>query len=83
MKHGGMVTFCLGRELVSLERRPPLTCQRAHDTHGTAESIQIALQMPLAERQKRHQKLLERIRQQDVHWWRRTFLETLSAVAPD
>lgn len=53
-----------------------------YDTHGTAESIQIALQMPLSERQKRHQKLLERIRQQDVHWWRRTFLETLTGMDP-
>ncbi len=53
-----------------------------YDTHGTAETIQIALQMPLAERQKRHQKLLERIRQQDVHWWRTTFLQTLSDIAP-
>ena len=53
-----------------------------YDTYGTAESIQIALQMPLAERQKRHQKLLERIRQQDVHWWRRTFLKTLNEMDP-
>ncbi|MES2686363.1 MAG: alpha,alpha-trehalose-phosphate synthase (UDP-forming) [Pseudomonadota bacterium] len=53
-----------------------------YDTHGTAESIQVALQMPLAERQKRHQKLLERIRQQDVHWWRKAFLQTLTDMAP-
>jgi trehalose 6-phosphate synthase len=53
-----------------------------YDTHGTAESIQVALQMPLAERQKRHQKLLERIRQQDVHWWRRSFLKTLTEMTP-
>jgi trehalose 6-phosphate synthase len=53
-----------------------------YDTHGTAESIQIALQMPLSERQKRHQKLLERIRQQDVHWWRKAFLKTLTDMAP-
>ena len=50
-----------------------------YDTHGTAESIQLALQMPLAERQRRHQKLLERIRREDVHWWRNTYLEALSA----
>ncbi|MDP3413741.1 MAG: alpha,alpha-trehalose-phosphate synthase (UDP-forming) [Polaromonas sp.] len=53
-----------------------------YDTYGTAESIQIALQMPLTERQKRHQKLLERIREQDVHWWRRNFLETLTRMDP-
>jgi len=54
-----------------------------YDTHGTAESIQLALQMPLPERQRRHQALLERIRSQDVHWWRQTFLQTLSGTTPD
>jgi trehalose 6-phosphate synthase len=49
-----------------------------YDTFGTAESIQLALQMPLAERQRRHQQLLERIRSQDVHWWRKAFLKALA-----
>ncbi|HYW56158.1 MAG TPA: alpha,alpha-trehalose-phosphate synthase (UDP-forming) [Polaromonas sp.] len=49
-----------------------------YDTFGTAESIQQALQMPLAERQRRHQQLLARIREQDVHWWCRTYLEALT-----
>jgi trehalose 6-phosphate synthase len=34
--------------------------------------------MPLAERQSRHQKLLERIRAQDVHWWSSEYLRALS-----
>jgi trehalose 6-phosphate synthase len=50
-----------------------------YDTFGTAERIQQALQMPLAERKKRHQQLLARIREQDVNWWCRTYLETLKA----
>ena len=54
-----------------------------YDTHGTAESIQLALQMPLSERQRRHQKLLERIRTEDVHWWRKLFLKTLAETNPD
>ena len=54
-----------------------------YDTHGTAESIQLALQMPLPERQRRHQKLLERIRSQDVHWWRTLFINTLSGTRSD
>jgi len=54
-----------------------------YDTHGTAESIQLALQMPLSERQRRHQKLLERIRTEDVHWWRKLFIKTLSETNPD
>ena len=49
-----------------------------YDTFGTAESIQLALQMPLPERQRRHQQLLERIRSQDVHWWRKAFLKALA-----
>ncbi|MET3514097.1 trehalose 6-phosphate synthase [Pseudacidovorax sp. 1753] len=48
-----------------------------YDTHGTAETIQQALHMPLEERRARHQKLLSRIRDHDVHWWRRTFLDAL------
>ena len=38
-----------------------------YDTHGTAETVQQALQMPLEERRARHQRLLQRIREQDVH----------------
>ncbi|MDO8388595.1 MAG: trehalose-6-phosphate synthase [Polaromonas sp.] len=49
-----------------------------YDTHDTAESIQMALQMPLHERQRRHQALLDCIRSQDVHWWRKTFLQALA-----
>ncbi|MFE8645591.1 alpha,alpha-trehalose-phosphate synthase (UDP-forming) [Sphingomonas sp. NCPPB 2930] len=48
-----------------------------YDAHGTAEVIQRALQMPLDERRDRHQKLLQGIREYDVHWWRRTFLAAL------
>ena len=54
-----------------------------YDVHGTAESIQLALQMPLIERQRRHQQLLERVRNQDVHWWRKTYLDALAACEPD
>ncbi|MES2184535.1 MAG: alpha,alpha-trehalose-phosphate synthase (UDP-forming) [Pseudomonadota bacterium] len=48
-----------------------------YDTQGTAEALQRALRMPLEERQQRHQKLLQGVRSQDVHWWRRSFLEAL------
>jgi trehalose 6-phosphate synthase len=48
-----------------------------YDSDGTADTIQQALQMPLSERQQRHQKLLENIRTQDVHWWRKSFLDAL------
>ncbi len=52
-----------------------------YDTHGTAETIQQALRMPLEERVRRHSRLLETIRTYDVHWWRTTFLETLADTA--
>jgi trehalose 6-phosphate synthase len=48
-----------------------------YDTHGTAQAIQRALHMPLEERQERHQKLLARIKAQDVHWWSQSFLRAL------
>jgi trehalose 6-phosphate synthase len=48
-----------------------------YDTARTAETMQRALQMPIEERQQRHQALLQRIREQDVHWWRETFLGAL------
>jgi trehalose 6-phosphate synthase len=48
-----------------------------YDTRATAQAVQQALHMPLAERRARHEKLLERIRQQDVHWWSREYLRTL------
>ena len=51
-----------------------------YDTHGTAETIQQALQMPLEERRSRHERLLQRIREHDVHWWRESFLEALKEV---
>ncbi len=45
-----------------------------------ADSIQQALQMPLAERQARHQKLMARIKEHDVHWWRKAFLDALQTA---
>jgi trehalose 6-phosphate synthase len=49
-----------------------------YDTESTANSIHLALQMPLEERRARHQALLATIRQYDVHWWCTSFLETLA-----
>ena len=54
-----------------------------YDIDGMAETIQQALQMPLEERQARHQHLLASIRRYDVHWWRKTFLDTLSTISRD
>jgi trehalose 6-phosphate synthase len=50
-----------------------------YDTHGTAQAIQRALHMPLDERQERHNLLLARIKEHDVHWWSQSFLKALAA----
>jgi trehalose 6-phosphate synthase len=54
-----------------------------YDIIGTAEVLKRALEMPLEERRQRHQRLLQRIREQDVHWWRETFLDALASRGPD
>lgn len=53
-----------------------------YDIPATAQTIQRALQMPLAERRERHATLLRRIREYDVHAWRKDFLGVLAQAAP-
>lgn len=48
-----------------------------YDIRGTAEALQQALAMPLAERQARHDALLGHIREYDVHRWCADFLGAL------
>ena len=63
-RRAGAVTLCrCGRAIERSAAGQPLRPQ------GMADSIQHALQMPLAERQARHQKLMARIQEHDVHWW--------------
>lgn len=54
-----------------------------YDIRGTAEALQRALSMPLAERQERHQALLHNVREHDVHRWCTDFLGALGASLPD
>ena len=54
-----------------------------YDPQGMADCIEQALQMPKAERIERHQKLMARIGQHDVHWWRTAFLQALEATGRD
>ena len=53
-----------------------------YDIESTAQAIQQALRMTIDKRRNRHAALLARIKAQDVHWWRTTFLETLKNSAP-
>jgi trehalose 6-phosphate synthase len=53
-----------------------------YDIPATAKTIHRALRMPLAERRERHTALLAQIREFDVHWWRKAFLDALAAIEP-
>lgn len=44
-----------------------------------ANAMQTALRMPLQERKERHAALLSRIKTHDVAYWRKSFLDVLSA----
>ena len=68
----------LSRFAGAAERLEGALLVNPYDTDGSADTVQHALQMALPERQARHQKLLQQIRTQDVHWWRKKFLQALS-----
>ncbi len=54
-----------------------------YDTRGTAEALQLALTMPLDERRARHEALLRRVREHDVHRWCAEFLAALDPGVAD
>jgi trehalose 6-phosphate synthase len=45
-----------------------------------SDAIRQAIDMPLAERRRRWEKLHASVKSEDVAWWRRRFVEALSAV---
>ena len=48
-----------------------------------ANALQTALAMPVEERKERHAALLRRIKTHDVRYWRKSFLDVLSARIPE
>lgn len=54
-----------------------------HDVAGTADAIVRALSMPLEERRERWQSLDTSVRDQDIAWWRRSFLAALVETRTD
>jgi trehalose 6-phosphate synthase len=54
-----------------------------HDVAATADAIFRGLSMPLEERKERWQDLIRAVREQDIGWWRRRFLEALDATRVD
>lgn len=53
-----------------------------HDTEQVAITIRTALTMSKGERRRRHERLMEGLRAQDVHWWSRAFLDRLKGPRP-
>jgi len=49
-----------------------------HSVEHVSETIKLALEMPLAQRRKRHEKLLASVRDEDVVHWREQFVKTLA-----
>lgn len=52
------------------------------DSDGVADAIAAAMTMPLEARRERWQSMITRIREYDIHAWRRDFLGTLAATPP-
>ncbi|NGP52651.1 trehalose-6-phosphate synthase [Thioalkalivibrio sp. XN8] len=50
-----------------------------YDAVGVADAILKATEMPLAERQARHAAMLEVLRANDIHAWRKRFVDALGA----
>ena len=48
-----------------------------YDATNMAEGIEQALNMPLEERKRRHASLWQNVREENVEWWTRKFLERL------
>jgi trehalose 6-phosphate synthase len=68
----------LSRFAGAAEQLPDALLVNPYDTEGTANAIHLALQMPAEERRIRHQAQMAVIREYDVHWWCRSFLDTLA-----
>ena len=51
-----------------------------YDVEEMAESIKVALEMGLTERQERHQALLDSVRSNNTYDWCRSFLNALESV---
>jgi trehalose 6-phosphate synthase len=49
-----------------------------YDRNGMADAIEAALQMDLAERQRRWRRMLEKIQAEDIDWWLSTFHAALA-----
>jgi trehalose 6-phosphate synthase len=53
-----------------------------HDAEALAGVIRRALEMPKVERQARHAMLLDKVRAEDIDWWRQQYLDALTGEQP-
>ncbi len=53
-----------------------------YDAESLAGAIRRALEMPKVERQARHAMLLDKIRAEDIDWWRQQYLDALTGETP-
>ncbi|WNG44558.1 bifunctional alpha,alpha-trehalose-phosphate synthase (UDP-forming)/trehalose-phosphatase [Archangium minus] len=51
-----------------------------YDVEGMADALEAALEMPEEERRTRMRNLRARVKEYDVHWWVRSFLDELQAT---
>jgi hypothetical protein len=49
-----------------------------HSVEQVSETIKVALEMPLNQRRKRHERLLASVRDEDVVRWREDFVRALT-----
>jgi trehalose 6-phosphate synthase len=54
-----------------------------YDIDGVADGIQTALEMPLAERRARYERMIAALGQNDIHSWCERFLDALEAAGRD
>ncbi len=54
-----------------------------HDIAATADAIYRALSMPVEERRERWTDLIRAVKERDISWWRRKFLDALEATRLD
>jgi len=52
-----------------------------YDKRGMAVALQDALHMPLEERRRRHQQMMEALRDKDIHQWYGAFCSDLERVS--
>ncbi|MFY0564500.1 bifunctional alpha,alpha-trehalose-phosphate synthase (UDP-forming)/trehalose-phosphatase [Archangium lansingense] len=51
-----------------------------YNVDGLADALESALEMPQEERRTRMRTLRTRVKEYDVHWWVRSFLDTLESM---